>query len=54
MEDHVIVGACNPPSAHRALEADRSIGLLPPCNVVVRAESDRTVVQALDPARWSR
>ncbi|MGW6907029.1 DUF302 domain-containing protein [Streptomyces sp. NPDC054940] len=49
MEDYVILGACNPPLAHRALETDRSIGLLLPCNVVVRADGERTVVQVLDP-----
>ncbi|MFF7765249.1 DUF302 domain-containing protein [Streptomyces massasporeus] len=49
MEDYVILGACNPPLAHRALESDRSIGLLLPCNVVVRRDGDRTAVQALDP-----
>lgn len=49
MEDYVILGACNPPLAHRALETDRSIGLLLPCNVVVRRDGDRTAVQALDP-----
>ncbi|MDR6978400.1 uncharacterized protein (DUF302 family) [Streptomyces sp. 3330] len=50
MEDYVILGACNPPLAQRALETDRSIGLLLPCNVVVRRDGDRTAVQALDPS----
>lgn len=50
VEPYVILGACNPPLAHRALEVDRKIGLLLPCNVVVRADGDHTLVQALDPA----
>jgi uncharacterized protein (DUF302 family) len=49
MEDYVILGACNPPSAHQALGIDRSLGLLLPCNVVVRAGSAGTIVEALDP-----
>ncbi|MFI7510582.1 DUF302 domain-containing protein [Micromonospora aurantiaca] len=50
MEEYVILGACNPPLAHCAMEADRNIGLLLPCNVVVRADGpDATLVQALDP-----
>ncbi|WSG63127.1 DUF302 domain-containing protein [Nocardia sp. NBC_01730] len=49
MEDYVILGACNPSLAHRALEIDRRIGLLLPCNVVVRAVGDTTVVEAADP-----
>ncbi len=49
MEDYLILGACNPPLARQALEADRSIGLLLPCNVVVRREGETTLVQALDP-----
>jgi len=50
MEDYAILGACNPQLAHRALDIDRDIGLLLPCNVVVRRREGRTLVQALDPS----
>jgi uncharacterized protein (DUF302 family) len=52
MEDYLILGACNPPLAHQAVTVDRQIGLLLPCNVVVRSDptSEGTVhVEAMNP-----
>jgi uncharacterized protein (DUF302 family) len=48
---YVILGACNPAFAHRALTADRDIGLLLPCNVIVYADDTpgRSVIAAIDP-----
>ncbi len=52
MEDYLILGACNPPLAHRAIEANPQIGMLLPCNVVVRTDPDQTgtiLVEAMNP-----
>ncbi|WP_348734290.1 DUF302 domain-containing protein [uncultured Mycolicibacterium sp.] len=55
MEQYLILGACNPPLAHRAVDVNRQIGLLLPCNVVVRADpadpadEAAVLVEAMDP-----
>jgi uncharacterized protein (DUF302 family) len=49
VDAQIILGACNPQLAHRALEIDPRVAALLPCNVVVRTENGCTVVEALDP-----
>jgi len=48
-DGYVILGACNPPLAHKALEAEQELGLLLPCNVIVYATDEGTRVSAIDP-----
>ena len=49
LEPYQILGACSPQLAHRALAADRALGLLLPCNVVLRGLDDAVEVGILDP-----
>lgn len=46
---NLILGACHPPSAHRALQAVPQVAVLLPCNVAVASENGRTVVRAMNP-----
>ncbi|MDE1965679.1 MAG: DUF302 domain-containing protein [Patescibacteria group bacterium] len=46
---YVILGACNPGLAHRALSARKDIGLFLPCNVIAYEEGDRVVIEAIRP-----
>lgn len=51
---YVIIGACNPSLAHRALQAELDVGLLLPCNVVVYEKDEGAVVTIFDPEAGMR
>ena len=46
---YTILGACNPPIAHKALLEEEELGLLLPCNIIVYEKDDKTVVSVFDP-----
>jgi uncharacterized protein (DUF302 family) len=46
---YLILGACNPPLAHRAISADPSVRVLLPCNVILREQGHETIVEVMDP-----
>ncbi len=48
-DNYIILGACNPKFAHKALQIDKEIGLLLPCNVIVYEDKDSVVVSAIVP-----
>lgn len=48
-ENYVILGACNPPNAYKALQAETEIGLLLPCNVIVYQKNSETFISAIMP-----
>ena len=52
-KNYTILGACNPPLAHKALQTEEEIGLLLPCNVIVYEKDDKTVVSVFNPALMS-
>jgi uncharacterized protein (DUF302 family) len=51
---YIILGACNPPFAYKALQAEEQIGLLLPCNVIVYEKEGKTIVGAFDPMSMTK
>ena len=51
---YTILGACNPPLAHKALQAEEEIGLLLPCNVIVYEKDDKSAISVFDPSLMSK
>jgi uncharacterized protein (DUF302 family) len=53
-KNYTILGACNPPIAHKALQTEEELGLLLPCNVVVYEKDNKTVVSIFDPIMMTK
>ena len=51
---YTILGACNPPIAHKALLEEEELGLLLPCNIIVYEKGDKTVISVFDPMVMTR
>ncbi len=51
---YTILGACNPPLAHKALQAEEEIGLLLPCNVIVYEKENKSAVSVFDPSLMTK
>ncbi|MEN6317727.1 MAG: DUF302 domain-containing protein [Syntrophaceae bacterium] len=50
MQKYIILGACNPPNAYKAIIAEENIGLMLPCNVIVYEKGGKTVLSVIRPA----
>lgn len=53
-KNYTILGACNPPIAHKALQTEEELGLLLPCNVIVYEKENKTVVSMFDPMMMTK
>jgi len=49
-DNYMILGACNPSFAYKALQSEKEIGLLLPCNIIIYSENAKTIVSAINPA----
>ena len=50
-DDYIILGACNPAFAHKALQSEKEVGLMLPCNVIVYKQDDKVFVSSILPAK---